>query len=76
MNQWNLKNSGAKMNLYHKFDNDVQEYKGDKISLGYSQKPHPIVLHCHHIDFPINSSFFMTSSFKCKGTFKSIPTRP
>ena len=53
--------SGAKMNLYHKFDNDVQEYKGDKISLGYSQKPHPIVLHCHHIDFPINSSFFMFS---------------
>ena len=53
--------SGAKMNLYHKFDNDVQEYKGDKISLGYAQKPHPIVLHCHHIDFPINSSFFMFS---------------
>ena len=53
--------SGAKMNLYHKIDNDVQEYKGDKISLGYFQKPHPIILNCHHIDLSFNSSFFIFS---------------
>jgi len=53
--------SGAKMNLYFKHDNNVQEYKGDKISLGYSQKPHPLGLNSHHINLSDNSSFYIFS---------------
>ena len=53
--------SGAKMNLYIKHDNIVQEYKGDKISLGYSQKPHPLQLSSHQIDVSEDSSFYIFS---------------
>jgi len=53
--------SGAKMNLYFKYDNIVKEYKGDKISLGYSQKPHPLQLKSHQINLSNNSSFYIFS---------------
>jgi len=53
--------SGAKINLYCKTGNDIQVYKGDKISLGYSQKSHPIKLVTHKIDLSPGSGFYMFS---------------
>ena len=41
--------------------NIVKEYKGDKISLGYSQKPHPLQLKSHQINLSNNSSFYIFS---------------
>ena len=57
-----LRYSGAKMNLYQKTDQGVVEIKGDKKSLGYDIKQHPLdfkVFEC-----PLNqqsSSFFVFS---------------
>ena len=54
--------SGAKMNLYQKTDQGVVEIKGDKKSLGYDIKEHPLnfkVFECALNEKP--SSFFVFS---------------
>ena len=54
--------SGAKMNLYQKTDQGVVEIKGDKKSLGYDIKKHPLnfkVFECALNEKP--SSFFVFS---------------
>ena len=53
--------SGAKMNLYHKSNNHIKEYKGNKTSLGYSIKNHPIQLNTHQIELSNDSSFYIYS---------------
>ena len=49
------------MNLYHKSNNHIKEYKGNKTSLGYSIKNHPIQLNTHQIELSNDSSFYIYS---------------
>ena len=56
-----LRFSGAKMNLYKIVDETVNEFKGNKISIGYSEKPHPIELKNHEIDLSENPNFYIFS---------------
>ena len=56
-----LRYSGAKMNLYKIVDDKVNEFKGDKISIGYSEKPHPIEFKNHEIDLSENPQFYIFS---------------
>ena len=56
-----LRFSGAKMNLYKIFDDNVKEFKGNRISIGYSEKPHPIEFTNHEIDLSENPNFYIFS---------------
>ena len=56
-----LRFSGAKMNLYKIFGETVNEFKGDKISIGYSEKTHPIEFKNHEIDLSENPQFYIFS---------------
>ena len=56
-----LRFSGAKMNLYKIVDDKVNEFKGNKISIGYSEKPHPIKFTNHEIDLSENPNFYIFS---------------
>ena len=53
--------SGAKMNLYQKLNQDVVEFKGDKKSLGYDIKEHPLDFKVYEFDLDQQSSFFFFS---------------
>ena len=54
--------SGAKMNLYRKSDQDVVEIKGDKKSLGYDIKEHPLNFKVFECDLNEKSSSFFVFS--------------
>ena len=56
-----LRFSGAKMNLYKIVDDKVNEFKGNKISIGYSEKSHPIEFINHEIDLSENPNFYIFS---------------
>jgi serine phosphatase RsbU (regulator of sigma subunit) len=56
-----LRFAGAKSNLYHKLGEEVIEMKGDKISLGYAPKEHPIPFQLVEIKIEEASSFYMFS---------------
>ena len=56
-----LRFSGAKMNLYKIIGETVNEFKGNKISIGYSEKPHPIEFINHEIDLSENPNFYIFS---------------
>ena len=49
------------MNLYKIFGETVNEFKGDKISIGYSEKTHPIEFKNHEIDLSENPNFYIFS---------------
>ena len=49
------------MNLYKIFDDNVKEFKGNRISIGYSEKPHPIEFINHEIDLSENPNFYIFS---------------
>ena len=49
------------MNLYKVYDNVVNEFNGNKISVGYSEKPHPIEFTNHEIDLSDNTNFYIFS---------------
>ena len=51
----------AKTNLYQKIDEEVVEIKGDKKSLGYERKEHPIKFQVTEFDLDRNPSFFIFS---------------
>ena len=53
--------SGAKMNLYKIIGETVNEFKGNKISIGYSEKPHPIEFTNHEINLSGNPNFYIFS---------------
>ena len=46
-----------KMNLYKIIGETVNEFKGNKISIGYSEKLHPIKFTNHEIDLSDNPNF-------------------
>ena len=56
-----LRYAGAKTNLYQKLDEEVVEIKGDKKSLGYERKEHPIKFKVSEFGLDQNSSFFIFS---------------
>ncbi len=56
-----LRFAGAKSNLYQKVGGEVKEMKGDKISLGYDLKEHPIPFKVTETQFDEQSSFYMFS---------------
>ena len=56
-----LRYSGAKMHLYEKIGDSLNEYKGDKTSIGYEPKDHPISFKTHEIEVNNDSSFFFFS---------------
>ena len=56
-----LRYAGAKTNLYQKIDEEVIEIKGDKKSLGYEMKEHPIEFKVTELDTSQHSSFFIFS---------------
>ena len=56
-----LRFSGGKMNLYKIIGETVNEFKGNKISIGYSEKPHPIKFTNHEIDLSENPQFYIFS---------------
>ena len=49
------------MNLYKIIGETVNEFKGNKISIGYSEKPHPIQFKNHEIDLSENPTFYIFS---------------
>ena len=49
------------MNLYKIIGGTVNEFKGNKISIGYSEKPHPIKFTNHEIDLSENTNFYIFS---------------
>ena len=56
-----MRYAGAKTNLYQKIDEEVVEIKGDKKSLGYERKEHPIKFKVTEFDLDQNPSFFIFS---------------
>ena len=56
-----LRFAGAKSNLYQKVDEDVREMKGDKVSLGYDSKQHPIPFKVMETSLDEKSSFYLFS---------------
>lgn len=56
-----LRFSGAKMNLYKIVGNNLNEFKGDKISIGYTEKSHPIEFTNHETDLSENTNFYIFS---------------
>ena len=53
--------SGAKMNFYKIVANNLNEFKGDKISIGYTEKSHPIEFTNHETDLSENTNFYIFS---------------
>ena len=53
--------AGARSNLYQKVGENVNEMKGDKVSLGYDFKEHPISFKVVETILDKNSSFYMFS---------------
>ena len=49
------------MNLYKIVGDRVDEFKGNKISIGYSEKSHPIEFINHEIDLSENPQFYIFS---------------
>ena len=47
-----LRFAGARSNLYQKVGENVIEMKGDKVSLGYDFKEHPISVSYTHLTLP------------------------
>ena len=56
-----LRFAGAKSNLYHKTGAEVKEMKGDKVSLGYDSKEHPIPFKVIETKLDEHSSFYLFS---------------
>ena len=56
-----LRFSGAKMSLYKIVGNNLNEFKGDKISIGYTEKSHPIEFTNHETDLSENTNFYIFS---------------
>ena len=56
-----LRFAGAKSNLYQKVGENVREIKGDKVSLGYDFKEHPIPFKVVETSLDEKSSFYMFS---------------
>ena len=56
-----LRFAGAKSNLYQKVGDNVREMKGDKVSLGYDFKEHPIPFKVMETSLDEKSSFYMFS---------------
>ncbi len=56
-----LRFAGAKSNLYQKVGENVIEMKGDKVSLGYDFKEHPIPFKVVETSLDEKSSFYMFS---------------
>ena len=56
-----LRFSGAKMNLYKIVGNNLNEFKGDKLSIGYTEKSHPIEFTNHETDLSDNTNFYIFS---------------
>ena len=56
-----LRFAGARSNLYQKVGENVNEMKGDKVSLGYDFKEHPISFKVVETILDKNSSFYMFS---------------
>ncbi|OFX61063.1 MAG: hypothetical protein A2046_15815 [Bacteroidetes bacterium GWA2_30_7] len=57
----NLTYSGAKISLFHFKNNDIQEYKGDKSSLGYRRSDDDFEFKNLEIKIDKNEAFYMTS---------------
>ena len=53
--------SGAKISLFHFKNNDIQEYKGDKSSLGYRRSDDDFEFKNLEIKIDKNEAFYMTS---------------
>lgn len=53
--------SGAKISLFHYKNNDINEYKGDKCSLGYKRSDDSFIFNNLEIKVDENESFYMTS---------------
>ena len=56
-----LRFCGAKMSLYQKNGDIIKEYKGDKKSIGYETKEHPINFRTYEIKHTLNSCFYIFS---------------
>ncbi len=56
-----LRFAGAKSNLYQKTGVEVKEMKGDKVSLGYDSKEHPIPFKVTETKLDEHSSFYLFS---------------
>jgi len=56
-----LRFAGAKSNLYQKVGEEVREMKGDKVSLGYDSKEHPIPFKVIETKLNEHSSFYLFS---------------
>ena len=56
-----LRFAGAKSNLYQKVGKEVKEMKGNKVSLGYDLKEHPIPFKVVETQLDKKSSFYMFS---------------
>ena len=56
-----LRYSGAKMNLHEKKEDILKEYKGDKKSIGYEPKDHPIIFKTYEINKIEDSCFYLFS---------------
>ena len=56
-----LRFAGAKSNLYQKTGAEVKEMKGDKVSLGYDSKEHPIPFKVIETKLDEHSSFYLFS---------------
>ena len=53
-----LRFSGAKLNLHEKNGDLLKEYRGDKKSIGYDLKDHPLDFKTYEIDLISNSSYY------------------
>ena len=47
--------------MYKIFGETVNEFKGDKISIGYTEKSHPIEFTNHETDLSENTNFYLFS---------------
>ncbi|MBT7204171.1 MAG: SpoIIE family protein phosphatase, partial [Deltaproteobacteria bacterium] len=56
-----LRFAGAKSNLYQKMGEDLREMRGDRVSLGYDSKQHPIPFNVVETSLDEKSSFYLFS---------------
>jgi len=56
-----LRFAGAKSNLYQKMGEDLREMRGDRVSLGYDSKQHPIPFNVVETSLDEESSFYLFS---------------
>ena len=56
-----LRFAGAKSNLYQKMGENVREMRGDRVSLGYDSKQHPIPFNVVETSLDEESSFYLFS---------------